>query len=112
MLGMRTLFCDHHLPVATATQSKTSVGLEWLCNAQLADAEDVLRDAEDTGAVARQQAAEEVAAGQGPGAELLAAARAALSDDINTPQACSQAVHASPNCFVSSTFSMHNTGRY
>ena len=56
---------------------------------QLADAEAALSDADDAGEAARQQAAEEVAAGRGPGAELLAAARAALSDDLNTPQACS-----------------------
>jgi len=57
---------------------------------QLADAEAALGDGGDAGAAARQQAAEEVAAGRGPGAELLGAARAALSDDLNTPQARSQ----------------------
>ena len=54
---------------------------------QLADAEGVLRDGGDAGAAAEQQAAEEFRAGRGPGAELLAAVRAALSDDLNTPQA-------------------------
>ena len=58
-----------------------------MARSQLADAEEVLRDAGDAGSAARQQAAEESRAGRGPGSELLAAARAALSDDLNTPQA-------------------------